>query len=88
MCGHQCRVLGDGYRYVWEYDWTPHASFKILPAATTTALVRIVQSIGVWSIGDLHGDGKSTIAPGIGTPTGTVTFYDGTTALGHRIAGQ
>ena len=29
-----------------------------------------------------------TIAPGIGTPTGTVTFYDGTTALGRGLLGS
>ena len=39
------------------------------------------ESVDLRPVGDVHGDGHRVAAPGSGTPTGQVTFYDGTTAI-------
>ena len=39
------------------------------------------EPVGLRPVRDVHGDGESGGSPGSGTPTGTVTFYDGTAAL-------
>ena len=49
--------------------------------STTTTDDFFGDSVGLRSVRDAHGDGEGA-APGSGTPTGTVTFYDGTTNLG------
>ena len=43
------------------------------------------EPVGLWRFRHLHGDGLARVlASSLATPTGQVTFYDGTTVAGHR----
>lgn len=66
---------------VYAKSASPIVSQSVGQASTTTTLSSSVNP-SVWGQPVTFTAKVAAVAPGAGTPTGTVTFYDGTTALG------